>query len=107
MMQRSIYVGYVQVTTRLFHNVKADKGLWHLSQVIGVCSIHNMILQLLLLNPFPFLKYIQNLKPQHDVTLKEHFSHVTLLSDLDTSNLYGYSDYLSSNHAALNVSRKP
>lgn len=26
MIQRSIYVGYVQVTTRLFHNVKTDNG---------------------------------------------------------------------------------
>lgn len=107
MIQRSIYVGYVQVTTRLFHNVTTDNGLWHLSQVIGVCFIHNMILQLLFLNHFPILKYIQNLKPQHNLTLKELFSHVTLLSDLDTSNFCGYSDYLSSNHVALNASRKP
>lgn len=54
MIQRNIYVVYVQVTTRLFHNVKIDNVLRHLSQVIGVCPIHNMILQLLFLNHYNF-----------------------------------------------------
>lgn len=57
--------------------------------------------------PLPFLKYTQNLKPQHNLTPKEHFSHVPLLSDLDSSNFCGYVDYLSTNHVALNASRKP
>lgn len=57
--------------------------------------------------PLSFLKYVQNVKPQYDLTLKEYFSHVTLLSDMYTSNFYGYLDYLSPNHVALNARRKP
>lgn len=38
-------------------------------------------------------------------SLREYFIHITLLSDLYTSDLLGYLDYLSTNYAVLNASR--